>query len=832
MLSFSMIRNYLVTALRVLRRDTVGSIITVVSLSLSLAAALLLGLYVWDETHFDANQRDLDRLFRVESDRTLPGRPTVNRLVSPAPALAVLRENAAVEQAEHLYMQWSTLAPANRPTEQFNQRLYSASSGFFDLFEFEAIAGDPRTVTANPEQVAITETLSDRLFPNENALGQSILVDGQVTLVVGAVLRAMRSDSHFGFDIVTSTDSAHIRGRDGWDQNWSPLTHTYVKLTRADLAPSLTEAMRQWLNSNLPPQAIGDAEYPIGDLISLTLRPVSDIHLQKTLSYTVTDDPMAMKPAGDADTLTAMIVIALVILAIGSINYVNLATARALTRTREVAMRKVAGASQRQLVVQFLGESVVYVGIGLALALAVSEIALGPINDFTGKQLTLGDITEPRFVALCVGMLALTSLAAGLYPAFYLAAIRPREIWTAHTSRGGLWVRKTLVVAQFTISITLLICTLIFEAQTRFAQELKLGYTTDNVIVIYGVQRSPASTIALNERMENAFRQDPAVLSVSGAASQPSWNYLDTGIAKRAVGGTLESLNFSHLSVDLDYFETFQIQRLAGRLFSPQFAGDRVLWNVDAPSDAEVPVVINRSAVRTLGYSSDEEVIDQSFTFEFNSRVSRPVRVIGVVADVHFKTVRSAIAPMLYYPDPTRFNAINVRLDPDRLEQGLAHIDQAFNQVLSDQAVSRDFVAEQIRSQYRPDERRVRLFAISATLAMLIACLGLYGLAAFSAARKTKEVTLRKIAGATTGQLVNRLVWQFSTSVLIANIIAWPVAWLLTRRWLEQFAYRIELGPDPFILAGLGSLLIAAGSVVVHAIRVANTRPALALRYE
>ncbi len=833
MTSVSMLKNYATTAVRVLLRDKTNSIITLVSLSLSLAAAVVIAIYVWDETHYDAHQADIDRLYRVEMTVQLPGRPQSHNLQSPLPLMPMLLELDGVEEAERLYMQWSTLSREGDASLQLSQRVYSASDGFFDLFEVEVVAGNAVASLADPKQAILTETLRDRLFPNQSdVVGKGFIVDGVHTLIVGAVIKSLRHDTHLAFDIVTSENAAHIRNRNQWEQGWTRSSHNYVKLRSAAQAASLEQDLVTWVADKLPAQSIDGTDYTIDDLMTLRLRPVSDIHLQTALDYRISDSAASMRPTGDAKAVGILIVIAVVIVTIGSINYINLSTARALTRTREVAMRKVAGASQRQLVGQFLGESVLYVVAAFIVALALAELALGPVNNFTDKSLTLADLWEPGLLMVSVGLVLSTALVAGLYPAFYLASIRPREIWVSQTSRSGLWVRRGLVVLQFTISIALLICTMVFQAQTRFAQELDLGFTTDNVITIYGTGRAPADAIALHDRLEMAFRRHPGVLSVSGAASQPSWDYLDTGMAVAEIGGRSESIPFGYISVDTDYFETFEIEAVAGRTFSDELAADRLLWNLEADDQQAISVLINQAAVRQLGWANPGVALDQLFDFEFDNLQRRAVRVVGVLPDVHFKTVRSVIPPMLYLADPTQFNALNVRFDPLQMEQALAHVDQAFKEVLPYQAVARDFVSEEIRGQYREDTRRTQIFAVAAGLAILIACLGLYGLAAFSAVHKTKEVVLRKIVGANVGQLITLLLMQFSTSVLIANVLAWPLSWWLVSEWLQQFAYRIELTFAPFAWAALCSLFIAALTVIYHALRLARVSPAVALRYQ
>ncbi|MEO0974544.1 MAG: ABC transporter permease, partial [Pseudomonadota bacterium] len=503
MFSFGIIRSYLMTTLRVVVKDPLNSSITIAGLALSLAAALLITLQIWDETHVDAKVPNAERVYRIEGVVTLPGRSAQPRVVSPTPLRDVLTRFDQVEQVEYLWRQWSTFSRDDDPTLFFNHPVNGVTEGWFDLFPVKLIEGDAEAVLRDPSQLLLSETLRDRLFPGGGSvLGRTLQLDGK-RFTVAAVMEDLPHDTHLDLHLITSVTSAHIRLRDDIDTSYELRVHSYARLRSSADRATVEQRLNSWAKQNLPPTDIGAEAYDTADLVDFHLRPVRDIHLQTALPYRTVGVALQMKEPANASSLYTLGTIAVVILVLGSINYINLSSARAMARTREVAMRKVVGASRSQVMVQFLGESALYALIAAGLALAMVEMALPILNPFIGKPLTLATFLDPTLAIAGVALVIVTALLAGLYPAFYLSAVRPRRIWGSISSAGGRTfdLRKALVLGQFAASITLLVCTIVMQAQAHYARNLDLGFNPENVVVLYGTRRGPANTIRIHDRL-------------------------------------------------------------------------------------------------------------------------------------------------------------------------------------------------------------------------------------------------------------------------------------------------------------------------------------------
>jgi putative ABC transport system permease protein len=537
-----------------------------------------------------------------------------------------------------------------------------------------------------------------------------------------------------------------------------------------------------------------------------------------------------MRTPGSIATVYTFGAIAVFVLLIACINFMNLATARAAQRAKEVGMRKAIGATRAQLIAQFLGESLLLTIIAVAAALAIVAAALPAFSAFVEKRIGIADLASPEIAVLLAATTLAVGLAAGSYPAFFLSAFKPMRVLKGEVTRGsGAAVfRKGLVVVQFAISIALVIATIVVFQQARFARNFELGYNKDQIVVLTG-----SLTGGLGPQWESMKRQwlvNPEVRGVTASAITPGAQN-DSATLLRAADGT--EVNATFVAVEFDFFETYEIDLVAGRTFSDERGTDRIVFpTAAAPQPPRASLVLSELAVRRLGWTPEEAI------GEFVDAGGRPGVVIGVVEDVFFESVRNALKPIFYAVPPvqtTGFRTIreaSIRVSGRDLPRTLDYIDAMWKQLVPDQPVTRRFLDQDFEALYRGDQRQAQMFTAFASLAIVVACLGLFGLAAFTTVRRTKEIGLRKTLGARVGDIVRLFTFEFGALVLLANLLAWPAAFVLMRRWLATFSYRVELGPAVFIASGLVALLIASLTVAGVASRAARAKPVKALRYE
>lgn len=502
-------------------------------------------------------------------------------------------------------------------------------------------------------------------------------------------------------------------------------------------------------------------------------------------------------------------------------------------------MRKVMGAERSQLITQFLGESILLCVIATLLAVALVELLLPSFGTFVGLDLAFDYANDPKVAAALVSLALLVGLVAGSYPAFYLSAFTPASVLRGEVTRGqsGALFRKSLVVTQFAISIALIIATGVVYAQMRYAQELDLGLNKDNVVTMTG---SPTGGLGESyQAMKDEWLALPGVVGVTASNLIPS-NQNTNGFGIQYEGGEPEGRGMPPLWVDYDFFETYEIAIVAGRSFSAEFASDQVVIPTAETPQTTGNYILNELAARQLGWTPEAALgkwFEISACRDCEDGAARGL-VVGVARDIHFSSIREAIKPVFYFVPPEQmfgFPALGVasiRVRSDNLEATLADLDATWQKFLPDQPIVRSFLDDSFEALYQNESRQGKVFMYFALLAIVIACLGLYGLAAFTTETRTKEIGVRKVMGGSVWDIVKLLTWEFSKLVLLANVLAWPAAWFLMNRWLENFAYRIDMGPMVFLGAALAALLVAWLTVGGLAARAATSRPVLALRYE
>jgi putative ABC transport system permease protein len=544
-----------------------------------------------------------------------------------------------------------------------------------------------------------------------------------------------------------------------------------------------------------------------------------------------------LKPPGNIRTVMTFIGVAAMILLIACINFTNLATARASQRAREVALRKVLGAHRGQLMAQFLGESILMALIGFGLALAIVELALPVYNEVLQKKIALSDLGQGWLSLELAGLIVLVGVIAGVYPALYLSRFLPARILKANKSaaaEGSGGLRAGLVVVQFAISIGLLVCTGVIYAQTIYAKTMDLGYRQDGLLVV----RTPNATQAkaVLKTLKDEVLRLPGTTAAALSADVPTDQDENNTLVELPDKPNPQPVLLHSRVVDHHFFSTYQVPVLAGRTFDESHGGDDFTGTGEEKAARGGNIVINSLALGRLGFASPNEAVGKQLLLSVGDGPQDSLRarmtIVGVVGDIYYRSVRDELAPALFSIDRADFRELTVRYEGVSPLAAQEAIGKVWRALAPDAPFKAEFLDKLIAQQYAAEEAQAAMFAAFAGLAIIIACLGLYGLASFSAERRTKEIGIRKVLGARVPDVVRLMVWDFSKPVVVANLIAWPASWFLMTEWLNGFQHRIDLNAVPFLAAGLVALLIAWATVAGQAARVARANPIHALRYE
>ena len=822
-----MFSHYLVTAFRAMRRDKQYSIINVVGLAVALAAAILILLFVRDELSYDDWGPNTENLYRLEG--SFPQQDGSRDFISLAPGR--MRDPLAedfpsdIETISRLYFEGHLLMRGN---DAFVETVGYVDPGFFEIFDIQATSGDRDAVFADNTSLLITQSMAQKYFGDTDPIGQVMNPDDvDYAFRVVGVIPDLQENTHLEFDFIALFDPERYVDRPWIATYWqSHNVYTYVKLAPTSDPATLERAFPGFMDRNAVAEDTPGIVEPLSQIVKLRLMPVGDVHLQSTGRF-------QMKPPGELRLVISFGIIAGLIIFIACVNFVNLATARASLRAREIALRKVVGARRGQLITQFLLETLLTVGTALLIALTLVEFALPWFNSFITKFLALNVASDPMAMLMVAGLLVVVGLGAGLHPAFHITRVRPAQV--LHSSgaanmHGGK-LRLALVTLQFAISIGLMAITLVVTSQTNYTRNKDLGFEIDNRLNISNMSYKSIEPVA--ETLLQEINRLPGVLdSAFSHRSLPlrgRWGY-----SFQKIGDPQQTTyNLEDVPVDHDMLDFIGANLIAGRMFDRSRALDRTYKSETDENLTEISSILNRRAVQYLGYASPEDAVGKSFTYNEVGEIKR-VTIIGVVEDLHMRSLRVSVEPLNFTMPTTDVapTTLNVKTVEGKEIETQRAIEQIWKRHVPAFPMNLTWYEESYGQLYAADQQRGELFGVFAVFAIFVSAIGLFSQAAYNAQRRTKEISLRKLMGASTFAVVRLMVWQFSKPVLIANLIAWPAAWFITRDWLAGFAYRIDLTPMPFMAASTIALMIAVLTVVYHAVRASNTSPAVTLKCE
>jgi putative ABC transport system permease protein len=801
-----MIKNYLKIAYRNIRKHLGYSLINVTGLAIGMACCILILLFVFDELSYDKFHENHDRIYRV-TRKWFNADGVVNlHLGHVAPPVAPLLENDFPEIVHAVrFVGVDGLLVGTEAAFYEESRFFFTEEDVFDVFTLDMIAGDPETALADPFCVVITKEMAERYFGSQDPMGKSITIQAagqRADMKVTGVMKPIPHNSHFHADFLGSFKTYEAVVGDEEMQRWASNNYaTYLLMQEGyDI---------DRLKSQLDPFIDRHMSQGMSEKTKLELQRLTDIHLYSHLDSEI-------EANSDITYVYVFSIIALFILLIACVNFMNLATARSAGRAKEVGLRKVIGAQRPQLIRQFLSESIMTAIISLLIAIGIVLVVLPPFSQFLGRDLNLNLSTNVSLFLSLFLIAIMVGLVAGIYPAVFLSAFKPIRVLKGRLEAGkkGFSFRTVLVVFQFAISIALIICVSVVSSQLEFMRTRNLGFDEEHVVVLPG---SPA----IHERLESfktRLLQNPNILGVSAASRVPSGRLLDSSGAQVLSGETSQPISFriAMVMVDYDYIPTFRMEMAAGRNFSREMG-----------TDPEQAFILNETAVKRIGWDSVEEAIGKGFAYG-----RRSGQIIGVVKDFHFESLHQEISPIVMFMAASIHNKISVRIGPENIPRTMAFLKDIWAEMRPNFPFSYYFIDENFDQLYKSEEKLGRIFGYFAFLSVLIGCLGLFGLASYSAERRTKEIGIRKVLGASAAGITYLLSKEFTKWVLLANVVAWPAAYLIMSRWLQNFAYRSGIGLGTFILAGGVALAIAFLTVAYQAVKASIADPITALKYE
>jgi putative ABC transport system permease protein len=806
-----MLRNYLKIALRNMNRHKGYTFINIAGLAIGMACCILIMLYVTDELSYDRFHEKKDRIYRINAISSIGTTSRQYATVPPALAKGLADSIPEIEAFTRLMEAPSLRGRVDENSIEIDD-CFLVDSGFFDIFSHDFLAGAPESVFENPDSIVITEETSGRIFGEGSPMGKSIDMGNERVVQVTGVIKNVPKNSHIQFNALMPL--SFIRDETGRPVDFSEAAYfcewyAYLLLKEGTQVGDVERKVMDTVESKW-----GDLYREKGTTRQYPLQKITDLHLKSNCEYE------AGNP-GDMNTVYLFSAIALFVLFIACFNFINLSTARSANRAREVGMRKVIGSQKGQIMRQFLSESIVMSIISLIIGIVLVQLALPSFNRLAGKEFSSGRLLSPTILLGLLGIIIVTGIVAGSFPAFILSAFDPITVLKGKLSSASknITLRKMLVVFQFSISIFMIVGILVIIRQLDYIKNINLGFDKEQMVVIpFFGNRQNEEGAGRHEALRNKMLQNSSILSVSFSIDRPGGDLGYDAFLPEGKNNE-ETLRAMRYWVDHNFISTYGMEIVKGRDFSESFS-----------TDADQALIINEKAAAALGWG--DEVLGKRLVNV--SRDNRQGIIVGVVKDFHSASMKMEISPVVIALDPRFFAFISVRIRPDNVSNTLAFLESSLRESYPDREFdySYYFIDDDFRNKY-PEEEKIReIYFAFGFFAVFVACLGLFGLASYSVEQRTKEIGIRKVLGASGREIVLLLSKDFSKWVLAANVIAWPLAYYFMDRWLDNFAYRIGVTWDIFIFSGIIAAVIAMFTVSFHSIKAANSHPANALKYE
>jgi len=813
-----MIINYLKISIRKLQREKLYALINISGLAIAVACCVILGLYLRSELTYDRYQKNHDRIFRLEREFNVNGKISRYAIASPVMGPMLKEDYLEIQDYVRLRPNLQSILIRHGDDAYYWDRTYTADDNVFEFFTHDIIYGDPKTALVDPNSVAVSETFARTYFGDANPIGETISTDDGGPRLIKLVFADQPENTHLKYDVLYSYNHESIRIPDDMatrrNNLWGGYDFTYLLMPKG-YKPSDFKR----INESFYERYAAETGRAQGTSFRTWITPLTDIHLNSSdLEYDV--------PGGNKIYLYGFTTVALFILIVACINYMNLATARAAKRTKEVGMNKILGASRGQLITQFLGESLIYTFISLIVGVVLVElvIRMTSISTLLDKPMVFDLLREPVLFAWLAGLGLTVGIVSGIYPAFYLSSIAPLSalVGSNRKSKGTIRLRESLVLVQFVISIGVIACTLLMAAQMNYVSNKALGFNKENVVMI---RLKGLNMIDKIPTMRTELLKNKGILNVTSAPRLMSQDFPTFGGIAENNDGEMVTFSSHNSSVDDNYIEVMGMQLIAGRDFSKKFL-----------SDIGANVVVNEATVRMMGWK--EPLGKRIQTGPFNGRV------IGVVKDFNFKSLHSPIEPFVMtqfvdktrripaeqMPNPTRMIAL--KISGENIKETLEFIRKKFIEFDPTHPLELEFMDDAMNKLYLSDQRLMELIGIFGAICIFIACLGLFGLAAFTTEQRTKEIGIRKVLGATTAQIILMLSRGVLILVLIGAVVASLLAWYAMAEWLAGFAYHTSINPLVFLISTLAATAVAYITLALQSYRTAGANPVEALRYE
>jgi putative ABC transport system permease protein len=802
-----MFENYLKIALRTLWKNKKLSTINIVGLAIGMACSLLIFLFVQDELKYDKHHADASNIHRVVKDFINDDGSRIPDATTPGPlAAAMQKEIPEVVAVTRLHPNWGGTTVMQYEGKTISEeKVCRVDSSFFQVFTVPFLKGDPKTALADINSIVITESAARRYFGNDDPIGKTLKMDREADVTVTAVVADVPPQSHFHYEFLLS----YRRLGSNAETNWGSYNYyTYVKVKPGTDLAAFEKKIQNVYESN--------QEERYSDFYT---QPLTDIHLTSRLKW-------ELEPNGDRLYVLVFMIIGVFILVIAGINYINLSTAKSSLRAKETGIRKVSGAERTSLVFQFLLESVIICLVSSVLAIAIAYALTPLVNELTQKQLAISG--NPIVIAYLVLVTFLIGIIAGIFPALYLSSFKPVAVLKGFklNEKGALNLRKSLVVVQFTISIALIIGAIIILQQMDYVRSAKLGFDKDHIVVI----RNAGNLSAADRNVYlNSIKQIPGVKKAATSGTILGQGFNTTRL--RAKGSEQEQqLNFT--SVGFDYLDVVGIEIKEGRSFSHEFPADTLNNGIlGGPLDQRLGgIIINEQAVKEFGLGPS--AVGKELVWSTDADTTYYVEVVGVAKNFHFTSLRNEIKPYGFLMFRRGQNNFTIKLSGENIKRTLNDLEAVWKQSFPESPFEYIFMDETFSKMYAAESRFQKLFISLVVLGIIIACLGLFALAAFSAEQRVKEIGIRKVLGASVSHVLGLLSRDFLKLVLIALVLAVPISIYAMQAWLEGFAYRVPIRWWVFVVAAAIALLIAFVTVSTQAIKAAIADPAKSLRSE